>query len=187
MQAHLVLAADPTFYQRSDGSVTVVEQSKNIFGNRVVDVRRYPNQDSAYQNEYRTEVAIAALALAGIGALVSSLFEPSKPGTIVSPEPASKINLVSSQQVQVQPEPKPVTELMSKPTSRDAWRLDLQVRKEVSDARFAKLDEKYRSTIPEKEIETFNAEVRAAEFEREQLANEINNFKLGREAPTQYR
>lgn len=187
-QAHLVLAAEPTFYSRSDGSVTVVEQSKNIFGNREVDVRRYPNKESAYQNEYSTEIALATLGVAAFGAFIQWLVEPSKPETIVSSEPVSEANLVPSPQApQVKSEIKPAPEAPIKPTPRDAWKNDLEIRKKENDDRFVALEARYLLTKSESEIEAFNANVRAAEADRDRLADEIKAFKDGQEAPAQYR
>lgn len=52
-----------TTYQRNDGSVTVVEQGKTIFGHQTTEVRRYDNQSNYVNGEYSTEIAIATLAI----------------------------------------------------------------------------------------------------------------------------
>ncbi|MBL9177664.1 MAG: hypothetical protein JNM65_06345 [Verrucomicrobiaceae bacterium] len=188
LQAQVALGGDPTFYHRNDGAVTVVEQSRNLFGDHVVDVRRYPNADQAYQSEYKTEYALAALVLAGVGMILSHIFEPSPPPVAVAATPAAPAPVVTITQgrmlpsaVPEVPAPRPL-----QPSPREAWKSALQLKKAASDARFSQLETMYR-LVSKDGIQAFNAEVRAAEEERDRLAREIQDYNLNREIPVQYR
>ncbi|HRH94343.1 MAG TPA: hypothetical protein PLB55_00335 [Prosthecobacter sp.] len=53
-------AGEPTFYQRADGTMTVVETTKNFFGATEQRVRRYSSPEQAYKAEYPAKHAAAA-------------------------------------------------------------------------------------------------------------------------------
>lgn len=69
---------------------------------------------------------------------------------------------------------------------RLAWKEDLQRRKQESDAKFDALTKQFTLGVGATEIDSFNAEVKAAERDRDEIEVEINRFNSGLEVPTRY-
>lgn len=53
-----------TYYNRSDGGVTVVENSTNYSGSHQVDVRRYDSKFNSDVGENKAEIVVAVIVVA---------------------------------------------------------------------------------------------------------------------------
>ena len=49
-----------TFYERTDGGVTVVQPTTNMFGSNTQAVRTYSSTEEAYSSEYPLESALVS-------------------------------------------------------------------------------------------------------------------------------
>jgi hypothetical protein len=83
-------------------------------------------------------------------------------------------------------EPSPTPDEQMNLKSRLAWKTDLQRRQEESDAKFDALAKRFSLGVEVSEVDSFNAEVKAAERLRDELEDEINDFNSGRITPARY-
>ena len=86
------------------------------------------------------------------------------------------------------PSGEPATPVVrSKSQSRALWRADLERRRQESEAKFAYLTDRFKRGLIPSQVESYNAEVNAAQRESVELTAEMKEFNLRSDAPSRYR